>query len=271
MIDYDFGDAEVNQGYWTRAAIRASYLPLVEPALFRTGDTLAMRRVVTDRWRDLLEKLREIGWPMVQGDLRYFYARNCPPVDALFDLPLKYCKLNHICPHCWSRELVYPNYDRFVLACFDGKKVRPDTHLLELHRTWRIEREDGRFNLFLYQMRFPHREEYRRREVDLLQPRGALVVHAGHVTPQHLVIRRSILAIVRDPQYWPRELGDFYRREVTTVTKRGDLVSPLARVCRYPKQLFACSPLELQQFLVSAQRERLFTVYGNLRLSHIER
>lgn len=271
MRDYDFGDAEVNQGYWTRAAIRASYLPLVEPALFRTGDTLAMRRVVTDRWRDLLEKLRGVGWPLVQDDLRYFYARNCPPADALFDLPLKFCKFNHICPHCWSRELVYPNYDRLLAACFDGKKVRPDMHLVDLHRTWRIERAEGCFQLFLYQMRFPHREEYRRREVDLLQARGALVVHACHLTLKHLVIRRSILALVRDPQRWPRELGDLYRHEITTITKRGDLVSPLARVCRYPKQLFECGPLDLCQFLVAAQHAKLVTAYGNLRLSHIER
>ncbi len=273
IYDNDFADLEVNRGYWIQAAVRASYQPLVEPALFRSGDTLAMRRVVLLRRRDLLEKLRELEWEPVQNDRRYGFARNCPPLDARLDMSLHFCKLNHFCPDCWARYLVFPGYDRLLSACFDEEGVRNDACLLELHRRWRLDRKADEYCLqrFLTRLGRPKFEEYRRREVDLLRPRGAMVVHAAYYTTTCCVVRRSVLAVVGDPDKLPAELGQDYNVVPIRLRKRGDLVAPLARVCRYPKQLFSGSPADLARYLNITKGIRLFASYGSLRFSHIER
>lgn len=196
-------------------------------------------RCVIRHWRKRLNALYAHEWADLLTEGRLQYARNCPPTIVVASTPsvMKPCNMWHICPWCFCRknEALYD-----LLASFlpeRGGYRRPKFCLLEVRdKDLKTEAEAGTgTGAQMLELRHDAQTYVKR-----IKPLGAhfnvtMDPKSTHGSKSLWRRRYSILAMV-EPDYripeWLNEKGRTVR--LTEMQCRRQLISILARTCRYP-------------------------------------
>lgn len=245
-----------------------------------TTQAAALRAVsvIRKRWRWLVGRLAELGWPPAKTVLHQKYLAHCPPFGVVRPkaLPLlpptRFCLRALHCPFCYAR--------RYAANAFD--RLAP---ILEAKERWRllttewekwIDAEDYPRVVDLFKaagavVNGPDR----RLEVDVARPLGAVVFHRVRIATRHhlvkakdvvsgLTVVRTAVMVLPPGDYLDMVGGVRFR--LTPDPTRGTLAAAVGRAFRYPQEWYD-HPAEAVALGGYVAKARPFSAFGACRQS----
>ena len=286
-IEFKITEAHLGLRSFVAACYRRAVLYPLQGTPKKQNEAFAIAKASVELLRTRRKRLQDLRKLQAPGvDTRsYGYQENCPPFAVSTMEKGQICRLDHLCPFCWGREVIRPVM-RSVLDCFPLVEVEKVDRPPSVDEWWLAHISEQLIYSEVSAIIPGHslREQLQREAACIRtsrMSRRAWQKYLGSVVwtmaePQQdgwwkMTRRRLTLvpSFVDDPELTPcnSEFPEECPQHIACTTS-GDLINAVAKALPYPTWLMHGDPEQVALWLRARKGIRLSGKCGKLRRSH---
>jgi hypothetical protein len=274
--------SSVSKARWAATARNAIFRPLLGLREVRDAEFQEHFARLQKQWSARLHSLSAEGWAPLQDPGRFKHLLFCSPFGVQTSGRRWPCHAAHLCPYCFARQMVITPFFNVVWGCYGtlrhyenvgGKRVphlpREGGRLIEFSTKIVFKRPIRSMEPIISRLR-----DDRQVEIARVQYQGAFVIQMLEPFPDHVCLHRRGLILCHGDQQRVWDLPPTKRRDHRiesrlvrhhSVISRRVIGEAIARVCRYPAQLFRGDAFDVAAVLTALEKTKVLSHYGLFR------